>query len=44
MYFKMRQKTLFRHCDPARIVFYPRYFDWPDAVRKKVGKMTEGAA
>lgn len=22
-----RQKVLFRHCDPAGIVFYPRYFE-----------------
>ncbi|WP_239479630.1 thioesterase family protein [Actibacterium sp. 188UL27-1] len=23
----MRQRVLFRHCDPAGIVFYPRYFE-----------------
>ena len=23
----MSQKVLFRHCDPAGIVFYPRYFE-----------------
>ncbi|WP_253261430.1 MULTISPECIES: thioesterase family protein [unclassified Roseobacter] len=23
----MRQKVLFKHCDPAGIVFYPRYFE-----------------
>lgn len=36
--------TLASPRDPAGIVFYPRYFDWPEAVRKKIGKMTEGAA
>jgi 4-hydroxybenzoyl-CoA thioesterase len=25
--FKISQKVLFRHCDPAGIVFYPRYFE-----------------
>lgn len=25
--FKFDQKVLFRHCDPAGIVFYPRYFE-----------------
>ena len=23
----MHQKVLFKHCDPAGIVFYPRYFE-----------------
>ncbi len=27
MRFEYRQKILFRHCDPAGIVFYPRYFE-----------------
>ena len=27
MGFEMPQKVLFRHCDPARIVFFPRYFE-----------------
>ena len=27
MAFKMPQKVLFRHCDPAGIVFFPRYFE-----------------
>lgn len=27
MKFKMKQKVLFKHCDPAGIVFYPRYFE-----------------
>jgi len=27
MAFEMRQKVLFRHCDPAGIVFFPRYFE-----------------
>jgi len=27
MAFTMRQKVLFKHCDPAGIVFYPRYFE-----------------
>lgn len=25
--FSFSQKVLFRHCDPAGIVFYPRYFE-----------------
>ena len=25
--FRVKQKVLFRHCDPAGIVFYPRYFE-----------------
>ena len=27
MTFSMPQKVLFKHCDPAGIVFYPRYFE-----------------
>jgi len=27
MSFTFTQKVLFKHCDPARIVFYPRYFE-----------------
>jgi len=27
MVFRFPQKVLFRHCDPAGIVFYPRYFE-----------------
>jgi 4-hydroxybenzoyl-CoA thioesterase len=27
MKFEMDQKVLFKHCDPAGIVFYPRYFE-----------------
>jgi 4-hydroxybenzoyl-CoA thioesterase len=27
MAFTLRQKVLFKHCDPAGIVFYPRYFE-----------------
>ena len=27
MAFEMPQKVLFKHCDPAGIVFYPRYFE-----------------
>lgn len=27
MHFSHAQKVLFRHCDPAGIVFYPRYFE-----------------
>lgn len=27
MVYKHHQKVLFRHCDPAGIVFYPRYFE-----------------
>lgn len=27
MHFRFSQKVLFKHCDPAGIVFYPRYFE-----------------
>ncbi|MEL6103010.1 MAG: acyl-CoA thioesterase, partial [Pseudomonadota bacterium] len=27
MSFQFLQKVLFKHCDPAGIVFYPRYFE-----------------
>ena len=27
MAFEMNQKVLFKHCDPAGIVFFPRYFE-----------------
>lgn len=27
MQFEKPQKVLFRHCDPAGIIFYPRYFE-----------------
>lgn len=27
MMYRTKVKILFRHCDPARIVFYPRYFE-----------------
>jgi 4-hydroxybenzoyl-CoA thioesterase len=27
MAFRVTQKVLFKHCDPAGIVFYPRYFE-----------------
>lgn len=27
MAFRFSQKVLFKHCDPAGIVFYPRYFE-----------------
>ena len=30
--FTSPQKILFQHCDPARIVFYPRYFEIVNAV------------
>lgn len=30
--FISRQKILLQHCDPARIVFYPRYFELINAV------------
>ncbi|MGB7242849.1 MAG: thioesterase family protein [Sulfitobacter sp.] len=26
-HFSQQQKVLFKHCDPAGIVFYPRYFE-----------------
>ncbi|SDL04481.1 4-hydroxybenzoyl-CoA thioesterase [Modicisalibacter muralis] len=31
-HFAMQQKVLFQHCDPAGIVFYPRYFEMINAV------------
>lgn len=27
MHFTVHQKVLFKHCDPAGIAFYPRYFE-----------------
>ena len=38
--FRLSQKVMFKHCDPAGIVFYPRYFEmindlverWFDAI------------
>ena len=27
MHFTYKQKVLFKHCDPAGIVFYPRFFE-----------------
>ena len=27
MAYEFHQKVLFKHCDPAGIVFYPRYFE-----------------
>ena len=27
MHFTLHQKVLFKHCDPAGIVFFPRYFE-----------------
>lgn len=27
MHYRYPQKVLFKHCDPAGIVFYPRYFE-----------------
>ncbi len=29
--YQTTQKVLFQHCDPARIVFYPRYFEMINA-------------
>ena len=31
MHFRFPQKILFKHCDPAGIVFYPRYFEMVNA-------------
>lgn len=31
-YFTTRRKVRFEHCDPAGIVFYPRYFEMINAV------------
>ncbi len=30
--FVSRQRIMFQHCDPARIVFFPRYFELLNAV------------
>ena len=30
--FRLRQRVLFQHCDPAGIVFYPRYFEMTNAL------------
>ena len=30
--FEMQQKVMFHHCDPAGIVFYPRYFEMVNIV------------
>jgi len=30
-HFSVQQKILFQHCDPAGIVFYPRYFEMINA-------------
>ncbi len=27
MHFQFHQKVLFKHCDPAGIIFYPRFFE-----------------
>ena len=32
MHFRFPQKILFKHCDPAGIVFYPRYFEMTNSV------------
>ncbi len=31
-HYTIEQKVLFQHCDPAGIVFYPRYFEMINAV------------
>jgi 4-hydroxybenzoyl-CoA thioesterase len=31
-HYAIEQKVLFQHCDPAGIVFYPRYFEMINAV------------
>ena len=31
MHFQYSQKVLFKHCDPAGIVFYPRFFEMINA-------------
>ncbi len=30
--FRTRRTVEFQHCDPAGIVFYPRYFEWTNSV------------
>lgn len=30
--FNFEQEVMFRHCDPAKIVFYPRYFEMINSV------------
>jgi len=46
MVFTVSQKVLFRHCDPAGIVFYPRYFemmnDCVEAFFDRIGHPFEG--
>ncbi|MGB0507750.1 MAG: acyl-CoA thioesterase [Pikeienuella sp.] len=41
MTFHIKEKVLFKHCDPAGIVFYPRYFeminDWVEALFEHLG-------
>ncbi|MCE9680901.1 acyl-CoA thioesterase [Halomonas alkalisoli] len=32
MPFTTLRKVRFQHCDPAGIVFYPRYFEWLNSV------------
>lgn len=40
MHFTLAQKVLFKHCDPAGIVFYPRYFEMiNDAVEAMFGDL-----
>lgn len=40
MHFTLQQKVLFKHCDPAGIVFYPRYFEMiNDAVETLFGEL-----
>jgi len=30
--FRTRRRVEFQHCDPAGMVFYPRYFEWTNSV------------
>lgn len=40
MHFRFPQKVLFKHCDPAGIVFYPRFFEMiNDAVEAMFGDL-----
>lgn len=42
MHFTFHQKVLFKHCDPAGIVFYPRYFEMiNDAVEALFGDLLD---
>ncbi|MEL6521746.1 MAG: thioesterase family protein [Pseudomonadota bacterium] len=43
MAFEFPQKVLFKHCDPAGIVFYPRYFEMMNDCVEALFDMVLGA-